>query len=64
MKHQKQLRFLYQEANTKNFEKTCLPCLLYHLLNITGKIQQPPFQRILPKKEATENTLSPVPFFD
>ena len=44
MKHQKQkgyqtqLYLLYQEANIKNFEKTCIPCRLYHLLNITGKI--------------------------
>ena len=29
--------FLYQEGNTKNFEKTCIPCRLYHLVNITGK---------------------------
>ena len=35
--YQKQLPFLYQKANIKNFEKTCTPCRLYHLLNITGK---------------------------
>ena len=32
--YQTQLHFLYQEANIK---KTCIPCRLYHLLNITGK---------------------------
>ena len=44
MKYQKQKGyqtklhdFLYQEGNAKNFEKTCIPCRLYHLVNITGK---------------------------
>ena len=43
IKHQKQkgyqtqLPLLCQEANIKNFEKTCTPCRSYHLLNSTGK---------------------------
>ena len=70
MKHQKQkgyqtqLNFPYQEANIKNFEKTCIRCRLYHFLNIAGKnIATVSFPKVSTEEKINGKHFFTIPFF-